>query len=276
MADGPGEGIGGKSVHSTAVVASAIGPCWRARCVPRAAAMRAGRAYANGCARAAPAVTRSCAGGCPPVRGGMRDRIIMPRCAQPRVFLLSPAHLGGERARILMRPEASFDLAARVREKRRCARRRDLRVSERALLPRQAHLRGRVRGGAASPRSRRPTSSPPTAGWPPCTSASITRARPRWAASTSTARRGLSQAARARRQEAGEADRRRRGGAARLGGVDEVHRRARARCSSARLVCPVDFVGRGDMSRGSLMLQARRAPASSCRTPPCATSLVIS
>jgi hypothetical protein len=33
----------------------------------------------------------------------------------PRLFLLSPAHLGGERARILLRPEARFDLALRVR-----------------------------------------------------------------------------------------------------------------------------------------------------------------
>src|SRR5689334_3987568 len=34
----------------------------------------------------------------------------------PRVFLLSPAHLGGERARILLRDEAQFDLATRVRK----------------------------------------------------------------------------------------------------------------------------------------------------------------
>src|SRR4051812_50151542 len=33
----------------------------------------------------------------------------------PRVFLLSPAHLGGERARILLRDEARFDLAMRVK-----------------------------------------------------------------------------------------------------------------------------------------------------------------
>jgi hypothetical protein len=32
-----------------------------------------------------------------------------------RVFLLSPAHCGGERARLVLRPEASFDLARRVR-----------------------------------------------------------------------------------------------------------------------------------------------------------------
>src|SRR5947209_2536388 len=34
----------------------------------------------------------------------------------PRVFLLSPAHLGGERARILLRDEARFDLAMRVKK----------------------------------------------------------------------------------------------------------------------------------------------------------------
>ena len=32
-----------------------------------------------------------------------------------RIFLLSPAHAGGIRARLLLRPEASFDLAARLR-----------------------------------------------------------------------------------------------------------------------------------------------------------------
>lgn len=35
---------------------------------------------------------------------------------QPRVFLLSPAHLGGERARILLRDQAGFELARRVRD----------------------------------------------------------------------------------------------------------------------------------------------------------------
>jgi hypothetical protein len=34
----------------------------------------------------------------------------------PRVFLLSPAHCGGERAALLFSPRASFDLARRVRE----------------------------------------------------------------------------------------------------------------------------------------------------------------
>jgi hypothetical protein len=35
--------------------------------------------------------------------------------AAPRVFLLSPAHCGGERARLLFNPRAKFDLACRLR-----------------------------------------------------------------------------------------------------------------------------------------------------------------
>jgi hypothetical protein len=35
---------------------------------------------------------------------------------RPRVFLLSPAHCGGERAGLLFSPRASFDLARRLRE----------------------------------------------------------------------------------------------------------------------------------------------------------------
>src|SRR5437870_2447236 len=45
------------------------------------------------------------------------------RCCMPRVslsmphriFLLSPAHCGGERAKLLFRPEARFELAMRLR-----------------------------------------------------------------------------------------------------------------------------------------------------------------
>ena len=41
----------------------------------------------------------------------------MPRGATPtRVFLLSPAHLGGKRAALLLREEAAFPLAVRLRE----------------------------------------------------------------------------------------------------------------------------------------------------------------
>jgi hypothetical protein len=41
----------------------------------------------------------------------------MPLTARPsRVFLLSPAHLGGKRATLLLRDEAAFPLAVRLRE----------------------------------------------------------------------------------------------------------------------------------------------------------------
>jgi hypothetical protein len=41
----------------------------------------------------------------------------MPRGASPtRVFLLSPAHLGGKRATLLLRDEAAFPLAVRLRD----------------------------------------------------------------------------------------------------------------------------------------------------------------
>jgi hypothetical protein len=41
----------------------------------------------------------------------------MPRGARPsRIFLLSPAHLGGKRAALLLRHEAAFPLAVRLRE----------------------------------------------------------------------------------------------------------------------------------------------------------------
>ena len=35
----------------------------------------------------------------------------------PRIFLLSPASCGGERARVLLREEASFPLAVELRER---------------------------------------------------------------------------------------------------------------------------------------------------------------
>ena len=41
----------------------------------------------------------------------------MTAAPTPRVFLLSPASTGGERARIVFRPEATFDLAQRLRSR---------------------------------------------------------------------------------------------------------------------------------------------------------------
>src|SRR5438045_4380865 len=39
----------------------------------------------------------------------------MSRPRRHRVFLLSPAHCGGERAKLLFRPEARFELAVKLR-----------------------------------------------------------------------------------------------------------------------------------------------------------------
>lgn len=40
----------------------------------------------------------------------------MPRSSSPRVFLLSPAHAGGQRARLLLNPRAPFALARQFHE----------------------------------------------------------------------------------------------------------------------------------------------------------------
>ena len=40
---------------------------------------------------------------------------VTPATTTPRIFLLSPAHCGGERARLLFRPEARFELALKLR-----------------------------------------------------------------------------------------------------------------------------------------------------------------
>jgi hypothetical protein len=55
------------------------------------------------------------------VPGGARSGFpcktgVVPTIGVPRVFLLSPASCKGERARILTREEAAFDLASRLRE----------------------------------------------------------------------------------------------------------------------------------------------------------------
>ena len=49
-------------------------------------------------------------------RAGLRARGVAGRPPVRRVFLLSPAHCGGERARLLVNPQARFDLARRLRE----------------------------------------------------------------------------------------------------------------------------------------------------------------
>ena len=51
--------------------------------------------------------------------GGLNARLRFP-VTFPRVFILSPAHCGGERAQLLMRPKANFPLARQLRSKNGC------------------------------------------------------------------------------------------------------------------------------------------------------------
>src|SRR5687768_16389858 len=45
----------------------------------------------------------------------MSPRLFFNKMSQHRVFLLSPAHCGGERAKLLFSPEARFELALKLR-----------------------------------------------------------------------------------------------------------------------------------------------------------------
>ena len=174
-----------------------------------------------------------------------------------RIFLLSPAQLRGNRARIVMSERATFDLAVRLRSE---AVRRSARSSlpERSLLPRQARLRAGVRAAAGSgPRSAGAASrhhsdrgAPPgryhrdrstRCGDSPASTRSGRRAY----------RRPLAQSARALADGS-------RAGLRRC--PPRQHRVAEVRGRAARSLrraagFPADFVGRGDMSRGGLLLR---------------------
>ena len=67
----------------------------------------------------------------------------------PRIFLLSPASAGGERARLVFNPAARFELAQRLRTRRRRDAGRGVHVPQRPLLPRQAAVRAGLRNPPA-------------------------------------------------------------------------------------------------------------------------------
>jgi hypothetical protein len=176
---------------------------------------------------------------------------------QPRIFLLSPAHLGGERAQILLRPEAQFELAQRVRKREGAP------VGEIFAFLSGLYFRGKLTYAAAFA----------------CAPAGVAPAY------VITSNRGLCTVDTCFNRQA----------LLRLGSVDidardprykkPLLRDARAlvpqiegapvvllgSVASAkyievlhdvfgdRLLFPRDFLGRGDMSRGSIMLKAARA-----------------
>ena len=76
--------------------------------------------------------------------GGTSARLKIARMKQSvghRIFLLSPAYAGGERARMILRDQAQFPLARRLREKKWRANRGGVHFSERPLFSRKDCLR---------------------------------------------------------------------------------------------------------------------------------------
>jgi hypothetical protein len=175
----------------------------------------------------------------------------------PRIFLLSPAHLGGERARILLRPEAQFDLAQRVR------RRQGAPVAEIFAFLSGLYFRGKITYAAAFARA--PEGVAPayviTSNRGLVTSdthfnhkaltrlgtVAIDARDPRY-------RKPLVRDARGLARQIGTAPVVLLGSVASAKYVELLHD-----IFGERLWFPRDFLGRGDMSRGAIMLRAARA-----------------
>ncbi len=173
-----------------------------------------------------------------------------------RVFLLSPAYCGAKRARLVLRPEATFDLACRLRARGGAS------LGEVFSFLSGLYFRGKLAYGRAFAR-------PPdgVAGVMVITSCQGLRspdarvdvplieryAQVDIAAADARYRRPLVRdARRLRRVLAGRGD----WEAVLLGSVaSDKYVEPLVKVFGDRLVFPVDFVGRGDMSRGGLLLR---------------------
>jgi hypothetical protein len=176
----------------------------------------------------------------------------------PRVFLLSPAHLGGERARILLRDEARFDLAIRVKKPEGAP------VGEIFAFLSGLYFRGKLTYAAAFAAAPRPDVAPAYV---------ITSNRGLTTVHERFNRRDLEELGTVDIDARNEAYRKplvrdARKLAKKIGGCEVVLLGSVASTKyievleeifEERLVFPIDFVGRGDMSRGALMLRAARA-----------------
>jgi hypothetical protein len=177
----------------------------------------------------------------------------------PRIFLLSPAFCGGKRARMVMRDAASFPLAARLREG-------GAPVGEVFAFLSGLYFRGKLayaRAFAAPPEGApaalviTPTrglvdpATPVTVGdLREFAEGAVAAADPRYRAPLERDARALAAAT-----PAGCA-------AVLLGSVASgKYVDVLEAIWGERLLFPVDFVGRGDMSRGGLMLRAADAGA---------------
>ncbi|HWE28637.1 MAG TPA: hypothetical protein VHB97_11575 [Polyangia bacterium] len=177
----------------------------------------------------------------------------------PRVFLLSPAHLGGERARILLRDEARFDLATRVK------RPEGVPVGEIFAFLSGLYFRGKLTYAATFARAPKPDVAP---AYVITSNRGLTTVHERYNqrdlealgttdidARNDAYRKPLARDAKKLAKKIGrDTD------VVLLGSVASTkYIEVLEEIFAERLVFPIDFVGRGDMSRGALMLRAARA-----------------
>jgi len=171
--------------------------------------------------------------------------------ATPRVFLLSPAHCGGERARRLFSPRAGFELARRVRTPEGAT------LGEVFTFLSGLYFRGKL---AYAERFGLPLVITTNAGLRPADErvtlqtlraaarVDIKAANPRY-------RRPLLASARTVAEHLGPD-----GAVTLLGSIaSDKYVDALLSVFGERLTFPLEFVGRGDMSRGGLLLRRVRA-----------------
>jgi len=175
--------------------------------------------------------------------------------SEPRIFLLSPANLGGERAALLISPRAAFPLAARVRSREGAP------LGEVMSFLSGLYFRGKLAYGlafAAPPSSRCPgvlVITPDRGLQPPETPltlrALLAAGRVDIHQKNARYRRPLEASAQALARRIG-----RQCEVVLLGSIaSEKYTAVLGEIFGDRLRFPVDFVGRGDMSRGGLLLR---------------------
>ena len=168
-----------------------------------------------------------------------------------RVFLLSPANCGGERARLLLSPRAGFPLARRLRMPGGAP------LGEVMSFVSGLYFRGKLAYAEAfgvplvitGDAGLRPAETPVTlASLRASARVDIHAANPRY-------RRPLEATARAVAEALGPGDT-----VTLLGSIaSDKYVSVLLAVFGERLTFPVDFVGRGDMSRGGLLLRCVRA-----------------
>jgi hypothetical protein len=168
----------------------------------------------------------------------------------PRVFLLSPAHCGGERAALLCSPRAAFDLARRLRAG-------GATLGEVFTFLSGLYFRGKLvyaeRFGV--PLVITPNAGLRPAGEPVTVAALRAAARVDIHAANPRYRRPLLASARAVAQTLGPD-----APVTLLGSIaSDKYVGALLEVFGERLTFPAAFVGRGDMSRGGLLLRCARA-----------------